>query len=914
MNPMTIWKFIIVFIFSIKGCPLNTAIRVHFNDLGSLTVKPAPPFLLGTNLTIYCHIKECTQRSKIFLELQNSKILDPSERISCTTAMFHLFNVQVPKSTVVCKLKNGDILKNVNGMVLQGGFPPDKPKNLICVTTKSSDSIGCSWFKGQETYLPTAYNISIKRENGTQVLMDQIKGSEEFPLPRSKIDENTTYQLNITAYNHFGASQSDPFYLCVKDIVIPETPHIIQLEFVNNSVAALLRWKSVESTKHLRSCVRLRTNKTSWSAGEVTQHSEGLIKVEGLKPLTDYEFQIRTCFPLSGRTPINRLCFTSPLASNRRSLCSKWSSTVKGRSPGKCPSEKLHVWRILSHMGTNGREKVTVLWKPPSPEDYSGEVQHYIIFIGNEKKKNKTCTATASQCSVQADVQELSISMVTPYGMSPPADVPLRQSGNDGPVIREVAPAANGSAVSVSWSGSENKHGSASEEKLLHYVLEWKRISVAEQQWKKLDPDENRILITGLTAGVRYKISLFAVTTRGVSAPSSRLVYSQEQKPQSSPSMSVLVHKARQIQIQWGELPVGQQRGFITNYTIYLQTLNSSNKELRVTVSGHEPRERWLDCPDGALALQMTASTSAGEGPRGSQISSQPAAPAVGLVIVMVFIITIFIGILSNLLCWSCVRESIKQKCISWGPACIGENLPKPGNSYAITLLKHNRSDFSFSSTYSDPPLSPVSLISQEERDDVYPNVHMDLYQDRPGQSAVETPLLMSDPMLTLFGSQLENVSYKPQVSMLALQEEESEETEEEQSDIPASGQEEGRCSGVPGGLLGGLLSSVEVEFSVSPLGLTLGPVSDLLWPKTTETISVFKGGYSPERNRTEKDVEVDSPCQDLQQDEIMICDPADTCVSQYRAETSLTSGYFPQVAAVSRSTHSDTQLAGPLE
>lgn len=32
----------------------------------------------------------------------------------------------------------------------------------------------------------------------------------------------------------------------------------------------------------------------------------------------------------------------------------------------------------------------------------------------------------------------------------------------------------------------------------------------------------------------------------------------------------------------------------------------------------------WLDCPEGALALQATASTSAGEGRRGSRILSQP--------------------------------------------------------------------------------------------------------------------------------------------------------------------------------------------------------------------------------------------------------------------------------------------------
>lgn len=52
-------------------------------------------------------------------------------------------------------------------------------------------------------------------------------------------------------------------------------------------------------------------------------------------------------------------------------------------------------------------------------------------------------------------------------------------------------------------------------------------------------------------------------------------------EPQSGPKMSVLVHEARQIRIQWDELPVDQQRGFITNYTIYLQTLDSSSPELK---------------------------------------------------------------------------------------------------------------------------------------------------------------------------------------------------------------------------------------------------------------------------------------------------------------------------------------------
>lgn len=41
------------------------------------------------------------------------------------------------------------------------------------------------------------------------------------------------------------------------------------------------------------------------------------------------------------------------------------------------------------------------------------------------------------------------------------------------------------------------------------------------------------LIVSGLTAGVRYNVSLYAVTTRGVSPPSSGLVYSKEQSKYS---------------------------------------------------------------------------------------------------------------------------------------------------------------------------------------------------------------------------------------------------------------------------------------------------------------------------------------------------------------------------------------------
>lgn len=51
-------------------------------------------------------------------------------------------------------------------------------------------------------------------------------------------------------------------YFCFP--VIPETPHIIQLQFGNNSKTAVLQWNTTEFSRLLAPFVRLRTDNGSW--------------------------------------------------------------------------------------------------------------------------------------------------------------------------------------------------------------------------------------------------------------------------------------------------------------------------------------------------------------------------------------------------------------------------------------------------------------------------------------------------------------------------------------------------------------------------------------------------------------------------------------------------------------------------
>lgn len=66
-----------------------------------------------------------------------------------------------------------------------------------------------------------------------------------------------------------------------------------------------------------------------------------------------------------------------------------------------------------------------------------------------------------------------------------------------GLALRELAPAAHGNAVLISWSWSRTQQWLTSGGELLYYVIEWMSVPAAELQWQKLDKDQNNTCITG---------------------------------------------------------------------------------------------------------------------------------------------------------------------------------------------------------------------------------------------------------------------------------------------------------------------------------------------------------------------------------------------------------------------------------
>ncbi|XP_053709981.1 interleukin-23 receptor isoform X2 [Synchiropus splendidus] len=829
----------------------QTAVLMSVKMPGILTAEPGSPFLQGSDLTIYCHLPNCLPGSRFILEVKDVKV--ELATYKCTTT-FHLSKVTTPKTLVLCKLKEAEGRSRlVAYLELESGVPPEEPKNISCVTTRVSDFIDCSWDRGRETHVATTYNVSLFRR-GTLLYRNRTDSATHVKLPRAILASETLNQLQISAYNHFGMAHSELSNLCLNAacpvhlVVVPESPQIKLETFENDTLAAIIEWTTHDGSQNLSLEVSLSRAGGFWEVKEHTRVGGDLIRVDGLEPLSEYKFQMRICDSTSRERALR---------------CSKWSDPVVGTTPGRGPSKALQTWRTVGDPMRNGLRRVTVMWKALPAGEFSGRLDRYKIdFKDAQTQKEEMCPAALSQCEVLVPphVSALDVSAVTTYGTSPPSLVPLVQSSVPGPVITDLAPSANGSSVPISWSYRTNHSDD------LNFVMEWTSVPSTGVQWKTAAVDQHSSIITGLTAGVRFNVSLYVVARTVVSAPSSRVFYSKELKPGLGPSLSVLLHERRQVVIRWAELAVDQQRGFLTHYTIYVQTLHSQDTQRAVSVSASGPKQKELECPEGPVSIWMTASNSAGEGPRGGLVTSHPKPPADGPMMVLAIIVGLFIATVANLLCWSCLRKRMKEKCMSW----------ELRNSKAIRLLE-DKADPLFPPTHDDPPLSPVTPV--HEGSETYPTIQVDQSRINSEEQPLNTAAAEKTDV-----DQPEHVGYKPQHSTLARRADGG----ETEADVMASIDDGGRSRGLDFNFQGCIDPNAFQGFTTEFQGGVL----------TGETGSSFL--HCPLRN-----IDVESVIVDLQPEENVF--PV-IHLPQDAVERLQTVGYFHQMPIVNVNDNSDTK------
>uniref|UniRef100_A0A8C3KHU3 Fibronectin type-III domain-containing protein n=1 Tax=Calidris pygmaea TaxID=425635 RepID=A0A8C3KHU3_9CHAR len=334
----------------------------------------------------------------------------------------------------------------------------------------------------------------------------------------------------------------------------------------------------------------------------------------GLEPHTDYEFHLS--------------CKIHP----ERGLWSNWH-VYQTRTPEAVPTGLLDVWYRQQDVD-NQRQNISLFWKALSRSEAGGRTLQYRVSfeaLGQQRSPaGEDITNHTSYTRVMPRVgYKITVTAENSRGRSPPASI-ITSLGTQGlPPPQEVSAVAMGnSSILVSWKPPAGLVASS----LGGYVVEWAELGrdtglEPHPAWVKLPASNLSTVITEhIKDNVCYQISVFALYEDRAGQGASVRGHSRAEAPLAGPQVYT-TPRANGILVSWAPIPAHQQRGCITGYHLYLQ---NKDREEAPAVYGRclvETEARWVaQCwllmahlqPGDHYTIWMTASTTAGEGPRGN--------------------------------------------------------------------------------------------------------------------------------------------------------------------------------------------------------------------------------------------------------------------------------------------------------
>ncbi|XP_062921021.1 interleukin-23 receptor-like [Mobula hypostoma] len=770
MGLASIIKTLMAIIFYIKSFVAAISL-VEFP--GRVVVKPAPVFLVGSNISITCVTgnQQCNI-NEFKLDINRKTV--QMKRFNNTAAHHWITNVTTHNSVITCYVQcidGTDML--VCRADLQSGYPPGQPRDLKCVWRKNY--MQCMWKAGKKTFLATRYTLHVQSvKTGKEQRFPAESRTSNVTVPRHHLKDALVYKVWVQAVNALGNATSKRLTFELNDIVVPDTPEIIKAEFINNSSCkAIIHWK--KSTPSAKCDVEVKYKVTSepeisWTRiakSNITGNSSYLSHCE---PFREYEFQIR-CIRVQGYK-----------------YSSEWSRSFITKTPEAEPVGVLDAWSLHEPAYLNKHRKIIICWKPlRHPQETRGIILGYhLYYLQNGQRK-----------FIQQNVTETQYSWRTPWESDTVFITAFNSKGNTTPSVLHIGEAklkaprnlkverAKDFGVLVKWEPPDE-----TSEPVLGYVVDWIEATNRDKEllsWKRL-PRANLSLFIAQTSssqdflteerGVmprkRYNISVTAVYQNGRGRSSLVQGYSVEGKPTMGPNVSLMKLDGPQVQIKWEEIPLEQRQGFIIGYTIYVKRGSDGSSLVPYNITNIATRSYWLTLEfDMVYTIHMTATTSAGEGEKGTEIPIKLEYYGIALPLQLSLGISIPTAFLLALTLAKSVRKRIKTTLKVFLPGWVHEEFPDVENSKVAKGLE-KKDEYPFPRSpmhrmYNDPPITEVqeALLPKSNRNSIQnfnENLNHEIDQGDFKIHILDTPEVQNSDECQII-EEVE-IGYKPQSSV----------------------------------------------------------------------------------------------------------------------------------------------------
>ncbi|XP_070602228.1 interleukin-12 receptor subunit beta-2 [Erythrolamprus reginae] len=612
--------------------------------------------------------------------LQNDSIISSSSSTKSSIRTQIQLNT-FGKQTFKCNCKEPPRSRNICGIYVVVGIAPDQPKNVSCTQYGKYGRTICSWDKGYYTYLFTTYTLWVTNEtpNGT-VLGEKNSTTVHTIYLRKKLDFETTYTVVIEATNKLGSNRSEPMQFTLIDIVKPSPPVDLSVScdaFVPQNCT--ISWQDQQETQ----CFRLRyqpIHSNSWITLENLNTRR--CDLHDLQPKIEYEFQV-SCRLLLGR-----------------GLWSDWSPAFQIEA---VPFEPVDVW-YLKEETSSKMQNITLFWKSGNVLGISPNFHYQVIFQNlnlmppRTGEMSMTTHTVFSHVSLKADYNitlnsknsrgiSTSVYITTKLGITellPPNQVSATSMENERIVVKWEAPSTPSSLING-------------------YVVKWVDLPQDYHRntsltWFKVPVSNCTVIKENLKPNICYHISVFALYQDRAGKAATTKENIAAKAPLTGPQIVKVTVEDGSIWVSWRDVPEHQRMGCIISYKLYLQ-----KQFLSLPPSVHEiftPSSQpfYIKNRDAGASyvIWMTASTNAGESPKGNEeliyiktgrfIDVSDWVPIVA--------ISIILGV-SVLFC--CI-PAVRQKIFSLFSALVFGWYPDPANSTWAKEFASTKDESSFNS------------------------------------------------------------------------------------------------------------------------------------------------------------------------------------------------------------------------
>ncbi|XP_048393801.1 interleukin-6 receptor subunit beta [Stegostoma tigrinum] len=660
---------------------LYIQISVCIRTVDSFIEKPAyiipesPVIALGSRLRASCILNDSfikenkVDANQIFWNLKGIRVSEDNyHTVNSTVSNVTLNMSSVGNALLTCNVQlNEDQVITVFGIQIKVGLPPEKPKNLSCITYHRKN-MTCSWNPGNSTYLPTTYQfkLSIAPDNlKSHQLPNDVNSSYAILFPNIHYFVFNTIWVEVK--NDLGNTTSDSIQLDPVDVIKPDPPVITSAQQIKNMSTVLsVKWEkpSVPATYKLKYILRYKiVGPQNWMQvpPEDTDTQKESFSIQELKPFTEYAFTIRC------------------KRNDETGYWSDWSLEKIGKTPEAKPFRGPPIWRTVENLDSSKR-RICIMWKELEKSDANGIIVKYKMTI---KKKSSTNIKKIETKKLEYNITlsdgeyEITLGASNSAGDSPNEILIL-------PAVTESAflPVQNVSTypqagqLMVEWKSP----GSA----VSGYVIEWCEESIKDScseplYWKTVKKAASKVFLKdNIMPFKRYKITIYPMYSGRPGAPRSKLAYLQQDRPASGPLVHLKHVGKKEVKLMWSEIPVKEQRGFITHYTIFYRSCTANETSLSIVVDAMCQEHELTSLKGNTLyVVRVMASTVKG-GTNSSEVNFTTLSYAKGeieAIVVPICLSFLLITVVTILFCFN-KRHLIKKY--------IWPNVPDPANSRVV--------------------------------------------------------------------------------------------------------------------------------------------------------------------------------------------------------------------------------------